>query len=382
VPWTLIVYGVFLAVRYFMLKSGTIGNWFVGVSIVVDMAVLMVLIWSFHIQYKQPPAFYLKAPTLLYVFIFISLRALRYEARWVLLAGGSAVVGWVTLILYAVWHPWPSSPITRDYVQYMTSSSILLGAELDKIISIIIVSLILALVLRRARGLMYQAAIDHTAATELARFVPEEVAEAINGLDSELKPGQGEIRQATAMFIDLRKFTILTKELPPCDIIVLLSEFQSRVVPLVQEHGGSIDKFLGDGILASFGAVKRSETHAADAMRALAAIQADLAAWTRSRLPTDTPVPEFSAGLASGDVLFGVVGTQSRIEYTIIGRAVNRAAKLEKHTRVENVAAIVDQTTFDLAVSQGLREAMLERRSQRTVAGLDEPADFYVMKAA
>ena len=61
----------------------------------------MVLIWSFHRTYQQPPSFYLKAPTLLYVFIFIALRALRFDARYVLLAGGTAIIGWAILMIYA-----------------------------------------------------------------------------------------------------------------------------------------------------------------------------------------------------------------------------------------------------------------------------------------
>ena len=83
----------------------------------------------------QPPSFYLRVPTLLYIFIFIALRALRPEARFVVLAGIVAALGWSLLALYAVSGPEGMEMITRDYVLYMTSNSVLIGAEIDKIVS-------------------------------------------------------------------------------------------------------------------------------------------------------------------------------------------------------------------------------------------------------
>ena len=76
--------------------------WLLALSIIIDMALLFGLIWSFHLQYAQPPSFYLKAPTLLYVFIFIALRALRFEAKYVVFAGLAAALGWLAMVLYVV----------------------------------------------------------------------------------------------------------------------------------------------------------------------------------------------------------------------------------------------------------------------------------------
>ena len=92
VPWALAIYFGFTVVRVLWSLKGAIAPWFLTLSIIVDIALLMVLIWSFHIQYEQPPSFYLKAPTLMYVFIFISLRALRFEPRYIVFAGVTAGV--------------------------------------------------------------------------------------------------------------------------------------------------------------------------------------------------------------------------------------------------------------------------------------------------
>ena len=96
----------------------------------------------------QPPALYLKAPTLLYVFIIIALRVLRFDPRWVLLAGAAAGSGLAVLLAYAVWGEPMSTMITHNFAEYATTSKLLVGAEIDKIVSIVVVTLVLALGLR------------------------------------------------------------------------------------------------------------------------------------------------------------------------------------------------------------------------------------------
>ena len=93
VPWTLALYGVFTVGRLWLAHRRALPRAAIFLSIVVDIALLLILIWTFHIQYHQPAAFYLKAPTLLYVFLFIALRALRFEAGYVIAAGVAAAAG-------------------------------------------------------------------------------------------------------------------------------------------------------------------------------------------------------------------------------------------------------------------------------------------------
>lgn len=92
VPWALAFYLSFTVLRLVLAHRTRLPGWFLALSTVVDIALLLTLIWSFHIQYLQPPSFVLKAPTFVYLFIFIALRALRFEARYVLLAGAAAAL--------------------------------------------------------------------------------------------------------------------------------------------------------------------------------------------------------------------------------------------------------------------------------------------------
>jgi len=181
VPWALTLYTLFTLVRLLLAYRRSLPNWMLVASILIDVLLLMALIWTFHLQYEQPPSFYLKVPTLLYVFVFISLRALRFEASYVVLAGLVASLGWLCNVAYAVYFDMAVNNtmpmLTRDYVEYMTSNSILIGAELDKIISILVVTGIIAFAISRARATMIEAATVGSTAEALSRFVPNEVAE-------------------------------------------------------------------------------------------------------------------------------------------------------------------------------------------------------------
>ncbi|MFQ5785003.1 MAG: adenylate/guanylate cyclase domain-containing protein [Alphaproteobacteria bacterium] len=380
VPWTLGFYAGFTLVRLVLAYRRRLPAWMIRASVIIDMAVLLVTIWSFHLQYEQPPGFSLKAPTLLYIFILIALRTLRFDASYVVLAGIAAALGWLTLVAYAVLSTPGPGVITRDYVHYITSPAILIGGEVDKVLSIGAVTAILAISLVRARRLLVRAVAEHAAAADLSRFFAPEVARQITGAEHGIRAGEGELREAAILYLDIRGFTGLARSLPADDVMALLAEYQARMVPVIQSHGGSIDKFLGDGVMATFGAALESERYAADALRAAEALLATADDWNRERAAQGRPALRFGVGVAVGPVVFGAVGDATRLEFTVIGNAVNLAAKLEKHTKKEQVRALVTRTALDCARTQGYAPAeepdLLEARR---VEGVDEPLDLAVL---
>jgi adenylate cyclase len=381
VPWTLGIYTVFTAVRIVLAHRGRLSRSFVTLSIVVDIIVLMITIWSFHLQYRAPPALYLKAPTLMYVFILIALRTLRFEPRYVLIAGGCGAAGWLALFIYAAAGSGDTAPtFTHSYIDYVTSYKILRGAEIDKILSILLVTAILALSLVRARKLLVTSVAEEAAATDLARFFEPAIAEQLRHTEINLTAGQGVRRDAAILSIDLRGFTKLSHDVPATELIALLGEYQSRLVPVIQRHHGSIDKYLGDGILASFGAVAPSASYAADLCRAIEELAVTAQAWRLERQGRGLLAPVIGMAGASGEVVFGTVGHETRLEYTVIGEVVNLAAKLEKLTKRDGVPALLTRHTYALAVAQGYRpQGTVEERSARSVEGVADPVDLVAL---
>ncbi len=377
------VLGIYAAVtllRLVLAVRRRLTPWMLYGSAAIDMALLMAVIWSFHLTYAQTAAFYLKAPTFVYVFIFIALRALRFEARYVLFAGIMGALGWTILLLIVLsGHGGPPN-VTHDYVAYMHTNATLVGAEVDKIAAVLLVTVILALAISRARRLLVRAVAERTAAQDLSRFLAPEVADRIRRSEMKIAAGEGELRDVTILTTDLRGFTRLSTTLDPDMVMKLLQDYQGRVCPAIQAAGGSIDKFLGDGILTSFGAARPSETYAADALRAADAVTAAVEAWNAERAARDLPAVRVGMALASGQVIFGAVGDGDRLEYTVIGDAVNLAAKLEKHTKEENVRALCDASTYALALRQGYTPpADRETRAARGIGGVAAPLDLVVL---
>jgi len=348
-------------------------------GVVAEMLVLLFVIWAYHLQYEQPPQFSLKSTQFVYVFVLIGLRALRFEPAWVLVSGLTAALGWSALVTYSVQRA-SENPITWDYVTSLRSIQIHLGGEFDKVLAVLVVTGVLALALARARHLLERAVSQQRAVADLSLFFDDSVARRITASEADVMAGQGEVRDAAILFLDLRGFTEASMRLTPSELIALLGEYQRLAVPIIKQHGGSIDKFMGDGILASFGAVVPDAAYAASALRAVDALLAAVDAWRERRRQADLVAPDVGAGLATGAVVFGIIGDGQRLEYTVIGDAVNLAAKLEKHNKVEKTRAVTTRAAYELALAQGYQVAK-ELREARTVGGVAAPLDLAVLGA-
>ena len=352
VPWALAVYTLFTAIRLWLTLTDRLTPMFLATSVIVDIVLLMLTIWSFHLQYQQPATIYLKSPTLFYVFILISLRTLRLEPIYVILTGLSAMIGWLVLVGYVLVKE-GTGTITRDFAAYMTSHAVLIGAEVDKVLSIGLVTAILSIVVVRARRLLVEGVREATVSKELARFFPSKVASQIRNARTALRPGHAVSRDAAIMMIDMRDFTNLTARMAPSDTVSLLQAYHRCVVPVIEQNNGVVDKYLGDGIIASFGAAEANDSYAWDALRATLALLESTSDWSSVDSNGQRVAPDIGIAVTAGPVLFGVTGTEDRPEFTVIGDAVNLAVKLEKHCKTLGARAIVTNAAFEEARQQG-----------------------------
>jgi adenylate cyclase len=343
VPWVL---GAFLAVsglRLALAYRRWLNPPLLVVGVCLDIALLLGLIWSFHLQYQQPAPFYLKVPTLLYVFIFIALRALRFEPMYVIAAGLSAAVGWLAMLVYAAMSG--EMVVTRDYVRYLTSNSVLIGAEIDKVIAILMVTGVLALALARSRRILYRAVLDSVLAKDLSRFVAPEVAVRISTSERGLQPGEGEVREATVLFTDIEAFSTFAEKVSPERLVALLNEYFEAISAVVERHGGVITQFQGDAMLITFNTVRDDADHAAKAVRTAAEIQQ----LTRERLFGDAVRMRTRCGINTGRIVAGAVGSAERLLYTVHGDEVNIAARLEQLNKKYGTYLLAAESTVRAA---------------------------------
>jgi adenylate cyclase len=375
VPLALLLYGGFVGWRLNRAYAGALSPRLLSISAIVDVTVLMALIWSFTLQYDAPAALYLKGPSLLYAFILIALRALRFDPGHVLLTGGLSIAGWLILVVIAA----RDAPLTNDYPTYMTSLSVLWGAEAEKMVALLGVTLVLALAVWRARVLLTRTAVEETAARDLSRFLDAGAARRVRSAASELKAGDGELKPMAIMFLDLRGFSAAAATLAPAEVIALLQEYQSRFVPIIEAAGGSVDKYLGDGILVSFGGGERLGSEAADAFDAIPALIKAGDDWAAERAQAGAEPLAVAVAITHGDVVHGVIGHDDRLEFTVIGDAVNLAAKLEKHAKIENARVIATREAFEQSVAQGGGVDVVRNVSRAVVEGAPEPVDLVII---
>jgi len=372
VPWVLGAFLLVTVLRLALAYRHRLTPPLLVAGVLLDMALLMGLIWSFHLQYEQPAPFYLKAPTLLYVFIFIALRALRFEPVYVVAAGLAGAAGWVALLAYAALSG--EMAITRNYVHYMTSNSVLVGAEVDKILSILLVTAVLALGLVRARRILYRAVAESVIARDLSRFVSPEVAARIASAARELKPGDGEVRTASVLFTDIEGFSTIAERLPPERLMSMLNDYFAAVSDAIERHGGVITQYQGDAMLITFNTVKDDPDHAANAVRTALAIQEA----TGSRSFGDGLRMRTRCGINTGRIVAGAVGTGDRLLYTVHGDEVNVAARLEQLNKTTGTYVLATESTVQAA---GAAFAF-ERVAEVTVRGRSQPTAVYAPVAA
>ena len=372
VPWVLSLYLAFSLLRLGLAINRKLPDWMLYLSSIVDIALLLGLIWSFHLQYQQPPSFYLKAPTLLYLFIFIAIRALHFDPRFVISTGISAAVGWVLMVVYVVFQDPADNMITRDYVEYMTSNSILIGAEFDKIVSILMVTGVLALALQRARNLLIESVIEGSAARDLSRFVPEEVAQKVTQPEEGATTGRGEVSDCSILFTDIEGFTAISESLRPEQLIEALNRYFSLIAGPISEYGGVISQFQGDAVLATFNVPRADSDHAANAVRAALAIQSVLQGVEFG----DGVAFNTRVGINTGSVVGGLVGSGDRVGYTVHGDNVNLTARLEQLNKDYGTRIIVAQSTVD-EIPEG--SFNFRELGEVSVRGLLRPVTIYTV---
>jgi adenylate cyclase len=377
-PLGLYMFTVLVLLRLWLAYTKQLTNFLLGILVISEMALLLFTIWTYAQQFETTPVANLKNPHLFYIFILIALRALRFEPIWVLLSGATAIIGY-SFILYVILRKEGMDVITWDYMTYVSTPSLYPTAEFDKLLAMFLVTIITAVSLYRARKTLTYAVSQTYATRDLSRFFDNDVAQRIISEESALTPGHGDIRDAAILFIDIRGFTKASEFLSTDQLISLLHDYQKLIVPIVQKHHGAIDKFLGDGIMVSFGAVIPNDTYAADAIYAVDEIMQKVGELSDKYCINEQMTLGIGAGLASGKVIFGVIGDENRLEYTVIGEAANLAAKLEKHNKIITSRALTTQETYNLAIKQGYIGSDKKILQHALVDGVSQQLDLVVI---
>jgi class 3 adenylate cyclase len=210
---------------------------------------------------------------------------------------------------------------------------------------------------------------------DLGRFMPAEVVDQIVRREREVTLG-GERRQITVLFADVVAFTPFTEKRQPEEVVALLNELFTILTAIVFRHGGTVDKFIGDCVMAIWGAPTAQDDHAA---RALAAAE-DMFRWLETGNAAwqerfDVTI-RLAVGIHTGEAVVGNIGSETRMEYTAIGDVVNVAARLETIARPQQI--LLTQATRDAAGESSGFE--LIDAGEHRLAGKEAPLRLFELK--
>ena len=207
------------------------------------------------------------------------------------------------------------------------------------------------------------------------RFINKEIAEL--AMQGRLTLG-GETKETTIFFSDIRSFTAISEKLQPFEVVGFLNEYMSRMVECVNDTHGVVDKFIGDAIMAVWGAPTTAGTPKDDALnciRAALRMRASLMQFNRGRGGDKKPIIRIGCGINSGPVVAGQIGSQKRMEYTVIGDAVHLASRTEALNKPMGTDILITEYTYQLVHDQVLVEEM----PSVTVKGKEKPLRMFAV---
>ena len=161
----------------------------------------------------------------------------------------------------------------------------------------------------------------------------------------------GENRTATIFFSDIRSFTAMSEKMQPHEVVEFLNAYMTRMVDCVNKTGGVVDKYIGDAIMAVWGAPESSGSPAADALHAVTAalmMRDSLARFNSERAAKGLAPVRIGCGINSGPVVAGQIGSEERMEYTVIGDAVNLASRTEALNKPFATDILITENTYSL----------------------------------
>jgi adenylate cyclase len=204
------------------------------------------------------------------------------------------------------------------------------------------------------------------------KFVNKEIAEQV--LKGEIKLG-GERKIATVFFSDIRQFTAISEKLEPEEVVEFLNQYMTRMVNCVNVTRGVVDKYIGDAIMAVWGTPISYGNDAENAVNGALMMRNELMGFNRGRGGVKKPIINIGCGINTGPVLAGQIGSEERMEYTVIGDTVNVASRIEQLNKPFGTDILISQDTYEIVKNIFRVEPMQKIK----IKGKSEPQQIYAV---
>ncbi|WP_299700895.1 adenylate/guanylate cyclase domain-containing protein [uncultured Tateyamaria sp.] len=317
-----------------------------------------------------------------YFFIILAAGVLTYSWRTIIAIGNWTMALWLigTLCVWWFGRTFPELtdaanamfPNHPDLARAFDPNNVNWDLRFQQVVVFLVVAVILAVAVRRYQMLVLDSAEMARERTNLARYFSPTMVEELSTKDEPL--GQIRSHDAAVLFVDIAGFTAYADKRPAQEVIETLRAFHARMESEVFAHGGTLDKYLGDGLMATFGTPLPLQDDAARAVACVKAMADRMDALNVDRRADGLPEIDARFGLHYGPVVLGDIGA-NRLEFAVLGDTVNVANRLEAMTRALNVRAIVSDAVVTAAgASEGFRRA-----PDQSVRGVAERLPVWVM---
>jgi adenylate cyclase len=329
----------------------------------------------------------------IYFFVLLSSATLAYSWRTVIAVGTWTAGLWIIGMVWVWWQPDRAPELTarvaaavgsdRRLFDLISPNSIVFGSRLQEIVVFMIAAVTLAVAVRRGNDLLIRHAAVERERGNLARYFSPNVVEELSKHDEPLK--QVRTQNVAVLFVDIVGFTAFADARAPEEVVRTLREFHALMEQEVFRHHGTLDKYLGDGLMATFGTPFAGAADASNALRCAQAMMAVVDRWNGERRAAGAVPMRVSFGVHYGPVVLGDIGVTC-LEFAVIGSTVNAASRLEALTRALGCALVVSDDLVRYAKAEiGGADAVfrpLIAQTPQTIRGFENPIAVWTQASA
>jgi adenylate cyclase len=393
--WDILYYEALMAalgaVGWLQYRVGRVGRSqleFFVMALDLLLVALIVLVPNPFAPEQWPTAMNYRFHGFIYFFVILAAGTLTYSWRTITAMGHWVAALWLLGALTVWWFGRVDDGLARaatgafgqdlEMVRILDPNAIGFDIRVQEVVVFVIVAVILAMTVRRFHMLLLETAELNRERENLSRYFSPNVVEELSHNDEPLQ--QTRTHDVAVMFVDIVGFTSFAAHHSPAEVIGLLRDFHARMESEVFLHGGTLDKYLGDGLMATFGTPTPGSDDATRALTCARHMCAMLDTWNAERLARGELPVKGSIGVHYGPVILGDIGAH-RLEFAVIGNTVNVTSRLERLTRSLNASLVVSDTLYHAVRRESGADAPilggLTRHPPQPVRGLDQPVPVW-----
>ncbi len=343
----------------------------------IDIAILSVLpvVWYLSVGGTDvPPAYMLKTQITVVTLLMVALHALAIRPLYplVVAAGGIGVHG--ALLVFVLNEP--RTIVSSNFVDSMMGPALSVELVLVSMLIIAVIGAAMGYLTLIARRTVVQGVRLEVANAHLGRYFSPGVVSRISSYADTLLGVGGRTQEVAVMFCDIRDFTTITENLPPSDVVGFLSQYHTCMVEVIFGFGGTIDKFIGDAIMVTFGTPDPSDDAAERSVRAGLAMNTALSELNADRERRSLAKIRHGIGIHFGPVIAGNIGTENRLEYTVIGDTVNVASRIQDACKSVGEAFLIS----DAVKTRLPPDIQVQSLPEQRVKGRQAPVRIYAVQ--